>query len=254
MAGSCVVDCDYRHLGIQHIHDLEKRINLSMTVSPGDLMCLVCPDRHAFPMLGRAGQPGRPAVIFATDQNFPAMLPASKMGQCAMVVRVEEGSLVEIRCTVRDLLSRFLPPAGTLPGGSVVLTGSVAHMGRVGLTQYAEDLVRHLGAMEAELGSAVSVVPYVPVLAAACCKPGSIADLFDLDSWLVAGGLGRDRMLDRAREAWWGLVGVGGGGRFTMHKRTLSRLTPETLAATGLSTMKPNCPPNFPRLIRILKK
>ena len=161
------------------------------------------------------------------------------------VVRVEEGSLVEIRCTVRDLLSRFVPPAGTLPGSSVVLTGSIAHMGRVGLTQYAEDLVRHVGAMEAELGSAVSVVPYVPVLAAACGEPGSIADLFDLDGWLVAGGLGRDRTLDGAREAWWGLVGGGAmGGSQCTSARLACRLTPETLAATVLRPTKPYCQPN----------
>ncbi len=76
--------------------------------------------------------------------------------------------------------------------------------------------------MESDLGSAVSIVPYVPVMAAACCKPGLIADLVDLDSWLVAGGLGQDCTLDRTCDAWWKLAGEGGGRRFTLHKYMLS--------------------------------
>ncbi len=81
-----------------------------MTVAPGDLKCLVCPEKHAFPIPGRAGKPGRWAVIVAVDHNFPAMLPASSVGPCVVLVRVEDGMLAEVRLTLMDLLHRFVPP------------------------------------------------------------------------------------------------------------------------------------------------
>ncbi len=92
---------------------------------------------------------------------------------------MEDGTLAEVRLTLRDLLNRFLTPSGTFPSGSVVLTGSIAHLGRVGLAQNAEDFARHIGVMEADLGSTVSVIQYVLVLAGACGEHGMIADLFD---------------------------------------------------------------------------
>ena len=132
-----------------------------------------------------------------------------------MVVRVEDCSLAEIRCTPRDLLGRSPPPpTGTLPGLSVVLNKSIAHLGQGGLTHFAVGLVCHMGAVEANLGSAVGVLPYIPALSAACGEQSLIADLFDHDCRLVFGGMGLDRTLDCAREASWGLVGGGGGGRW----------------------------------------
>ena len=139
------------------------------------------------------------------------MLPASGMGLCVVVVRVEDGTLAEVRLTLMDLLHRFVPPTGSLPSGSVVLTGSIAHLGRVGLPQYAEDLARHIGAMEADLGSAVSLIPYVPVLSDDCGERSMTADLFDFDCWLAGSGLGRDRTIDHARDLWWRVAGGGGG-------------------------------------------
>ncbi len=123
----------------------------------------------------------RPAAVVAADPCFPASLAAPALGACIAMVRVEDGSLAEIRNTLRDLLRAYTPPSGSLPSGSVILTGSISHLARVGVARYAEDLARHIAALETDFGSAVSVVPYVLVMPAAVHTPALIADLFDLD-------------------------------------------------------------------------
>ena len=72
----------------------------------------------------------------------------------------------------------------------MILTGSISHLAHVGVARYAEDLARHIAVLETDFGSAVSVVPYVLVMPAAVHAPALIADLFDLDCWICAGGLG----------------------------------------------------------------
>ena len=214
VGGSFVVDGDNRHLTVQHIHDIEKKLNVTTTVSPTNLRCLVCADPHAFPYPGRGGGFAQPAVIVATDHCFPAALPAMGGGGCIAVVRVEDGTLSEIRNTVRDLFTRVLPPVGSLPSGSVVLLGSVSQMGRVGVTQYAEELAKTVGGMENDFGAAVTVVPGVAIPPAAITGAAVTADMFDLDSWCCTSGLGSDKTMHLVRNIWWANVG-GGDGRNT---------------------------------------
>ncbi len=151
--GSFLMDGDNRYLAVQHIHDIEKKLNVSTTVSPNDLRCLVCPEPHVFPYPGRGGGSAQPAVIVATDHCFPAALPALGGGACVVVVRVEDGTLSEIRSTVKDMFTTVLPPGGSLPSGSVILMGSASYLGRVGAAQYSEELVRLIGGMESDFGT-----------------------------------------------------------------------------------------------------
>ena len=63
----------------------------SMSFNPVTWECASCPSRH--PILngenGDDGGEGR-AVIFLTDQNFPAILPTAT-GKCLAIVRIEHG-------------------------------------------------------------------------------------------------------------------------------------------------------------------
>jgi hypothetical protein len=54
-------------------------------------------------------------------------------------------------------------PHGRLPIGSVVLIGSLAHLGTFGLESYTTDLVKTIASLSAMVGQGVNVVPCVPV-------------------------------------------------------------------------------------------
>jgi hypothetical protein len=45
---------------------------------------------------GSTGSGGGSGIFFLTDQNFPPILPASGAGNCANIIRVENGTLMEI--------------------------------------------------------------------------------------------------------------------------------------------------------------
>ena len=216
--GSFVVGGDNRYLAVQHIHDIEKKLNVSTTVSPNNLRCLVCPEPHVFPYPGRGGGSAQPAVIVATDHCFPAALPALGGGACVVVVRVEDGTLSEIRSTVKDMFTTVLPPGGSLPSGSVILMGSASYLGRVGAAQYSEELARQIGGMESDFGTGVTVVPGVALPPAAINSPTTIADLFDFDSWCCTNGLGSDKTMEQVRSIWW--AKMGGGEREAAPRRT----------------------------------
>jgi hypothetical protein len=63
---------------------------------------------------------------------FQPIFPV-KDKNCLVVVRVEDDFLSEIENTFCDIFIGFLRPNGSLPMGSVVLFGSVSHLGTRGL-------------------------------------------------------------------------------------------------------------------------
>ncbi len=101
-------------------------------------------------------------MVFLTDQAFPPILPA-KDNKCVVVVLVEDGFLSEIENSFRDIFAKFLRPNSLLPTGSVVLIGSVSHMGAKGLGGYSGDLVSCMSSLSAVVGSGMEIIPAVSV-------------------------------------------------------------------------------------------
>jgi hypothetical protein len=156
---------------------------------------------------------GEPVVICISDQNFPPVLPADD-GKCVVVIRVEEGRLFELENTFSDMFAGHCAPHGRLPQGSVVLVGSLSHLGRYGLESYTVDLVKTMASLAARVGGGVSVVPYVPVPLGGIDEGETIRALFDLDSWLLGTCPAAGALLEGARTTFWGVMasaGVGGG-------------------------------------------
>jgi hypothetical protein len=152
-------------------------------------------------------------VVFISDQNFPPVLPADN-NKCVVVIRVEEGRLFEIENAFGDVFTGHCTPHGRFPQGSVVLIGSLSHLGRYGLESYAIDLVKTMASVAARVGGGVSVVPYVPVPLGGIDGGEAIRALFDLDSWLLGTCPTAGALLEGARSAFWGVMaraGVGGG-------------------------------------------
>jgi hypothetical protein len=125
---------------------------------------------------------------------------------------VEDGLLSEIESAFKDLFAEFLTPGGGMPRGSLILIGSLSHLGARGLDSYAGDLCGVISSLSARAGPSVEVVPFVPVPVAGIGGGGRIREILDLDSWIAGSGLGPGVLLDGARRAFWEVVLEAGEG------------------------------------------
>ena len=135
--------------------NLGQRLNWSSSFGRPDGLCGTCVGgRHAaFKAVG-----GGPVALVATDQCFPACLPAAG-GECLRIVRVEGGALREIVLALADCIG-----GNALVKGTVILIGSVSHLADVGTAQYALDWVRSRQWLLERYGTDnVVVLPVAPV-------------------------------------------------------------------------------------------
>jgi hypothetical protein len=152
------VDGDARCFAATNFHRTDINRNISASVTVG-LQCLACDTGHSYRDSIREGIP---IVMVLSDQAFPAILPATD-NNCVVVVRVEDGLLSEIENAFCDLFAEFLTPGGGLPRGSLIMIGSLSHLGTRGLDSYAGDLCGTISSVSARAGPSVEVVPFVPV-------------------------------------------------------------------------------------------
>jgi hypothetical protein len=218
-----------------HRVDVGRNISTSFSV---DLGCLACSVPHS---IKEGMGAGRAQVVVVSDQAFPPILPTSD-GRCLAVVRVEDAALNELVSAFSDLFANFVSPVGAFPPGSLILVGSLSHLGSRGICNYSEELVRVIGSLSAKVGVGVEVVPMVFVPLGGIGDPGWIRDAYDLDAWILASGLGPGSMLGDSRNHLWkglreSVDGDGGGGirpapstslpaSGTQGKRSLFRMTP----------------------------
>jgi hypothetical protein len=147
-----------------------------------------------------------------SDQAFPPILPTVD-GNCIVIIRVEDGTLTELATVFCDFFAKFLVPSVGLPPGSVIMIGSLSHLGRRGLGNYTEELVKTVGSLSPRVGAAVEIVPLVFVPLGGIGGPGTIRDAFDLDAWILGSGRGEAAVLGGARGCLWDIIcGSGGGG------------------------------------------
>ncbi len=151
-------DGDARCYAAMNFHRTDVNRNISASVSV-ELSCLACDEQHSF---WESILAGVPIVIALSVQAFPPILPA-KNKKCVAIVHVEDGLLSEIENSFVDIFAEFCAPTGCLPVGSVVLLGSMSHLGARGLDSYAGDLVGSMSSVSARVGHGVEVVPLCPV-------------------------------------------------------------------------------------------
>jgi hypothetical protein len=203
------VEGDARRFAAANYHrtDVNRNISASITV---DLDCLACELPHSY---RESICEGKPLVVILSDQAFPPVVPGND-SKCVVIVRTEDGLLIEIEQAFVDIFAEYVNPSGSLPRGSVVLVGSVSHLAARGLSSYVNDLVGTMASLGARVGKAVEIVPFVPVLLGGMegnVKGGIIRDLLDLDAWIMSSGLGLGVRLEGARRAFWEVIRGGGG-------------------------------------------
>jgi len=118
----------------------------------------------------------RPVCVVISDQNFVPVWPGTGADGCISIVRVECASLHELTDLILELFENV-----DLPGGSVLLVGTVSYLHRVGVGAYARDWTQ----IVARLGRRwpnVRVGPLTPVLRETV--PGGVTRaLIELAAW-----------------------------------------------------------------------
>jgi hypothetical protein len=210
---------DERQYAAKNFHRMDVSRNISTSIS-ADLECLACSDPHS---VGGDILGGIPRAFAVSDQAFPPVLPTDD-GNCITIVRVEDGTLNELATVFCDIFAKYLVPAAGLPPGSVIMIGSLSHLGRRGLANYTEELVRTIGTFASRVGAAVEIVPLVFVPLAGIGSPGTVRDAFDLDAWILGSGRGEAAVLGGARVCLWDTIRgqCGGGKRRTVIGRSFS--------------------------------
>jgi hypothetical protein len=210
--GGLVVQSDGRSYQTQNYHCTDKGLNMSVSLrrpiagAADDMACLACPNSHSF--ADRMEREGLPIVVIVSDQHFPPILPAAN-GDCAVIIRVEDGLLPELECAFTDRLKTFLKPHGRLTPGSVVLVGSLSHLHAKGLADYTDSLVRVVSGIGGKVGPNVDVIPLVNIPMHDLLGPSLVRNMLDFDSWLLAGQGGISTVLPNTRAAFWATIANG---------------------------------------------
>jgi hypothetical protein len=212
---------DTRQYSVQNYHVLNKKRNVSSTISmppigkDDPMGCLSCPAPHSIAESLREGQP---IVINLSDQTFPPVLPPTGDGNCTVIIRVEDCELWELEEVFTDRFKASCKPHGNLPSGSIILVGSMSHLAKNGLNFYAPILVETMTRMAGKVGPGVNVIPLLPIPVGGIGSETLVWDMMDLDCWIVSTGAGQATGLPDSRDTFWQVIleaGVGGRRVYT---------------------------------------
>ena len=171
-----ILDNDERWLRNFNIHSLERKTNVSCSYNPRSGLCYTCcGEVHS----AWEGKNGEPVVYVASDQSFPANVPATGSGECLRVMRVEDGRLHEV---VSELLL-ILKRRQVVPG-SVVMLGSLTQLGRDGTAYYAMDWQKCRQQIMRALGDVI-VVPAFHLPTAAVSGRHIVRSLLEFTMWYL---------------------------------------------------------------------
>jgi hypothetical protein len=152
-----------------HITAMKRNVSTSIVREGNEIRCVTCKSFHAF-------TGSEPVCVILTDQNFPA-LPTEKMELCCVVVRLEDCFLSELPSLLKEFFgNRF----GYLPEGSLLMFGSLSHLGKRGLESYAEECIKLQKVFTNMLPKTCSVTHLLVVPLGGIESAGMIRDLYDL--------------------------------------------------------------------------
>ncbi len=115
------------------------------------------------------------------------MLPSGLAGwgggggaDCAAIIQIENSSPHEISGAFLDLVRGFDVPVGT-----VVVTSSASHLGRVGTAAYAGDVVKATLRIREVYGKNVRVVHGFPLIQGGLMDESTVRGLREIELWLA---------------------------------------------------------------------
>ena len=124
---------------------------------------------------------GGPVVLVGSDQCFPACLPAVDGAECIRVVRVENGSLLEVTHALADAIGN-----NPIHSTTVFMLGSVTHLSTTGTQQYITDWVRSRWWLKNRFGEKCMVLPLMPVPVMGLAGRSTVRALLESLNWFSA--------------------------------------------------------------------
>jgi len=151
------------------------KLAVSFSFDPITLSCLGCQNRHK---IFAKGEGNGVDVFVLSDQNFPP-IAAAESGNCLKIIRVENGTLMELANTLIDVAS-----AASLGVGSLILLTSATMLADVGMAGYAEEFVRVSRTLLSCFGGKVLVRHVPPILLNGTNDSALIRSIYELSSWI----------------------------------------------------------------------
>ncbi len=196
---------DGRANAVKVFCEIAGNVTGSVSFDPSSMKCFLCKESTSHRELARLG--GRGAanrMVFAlADQGFPAALPAAGAGDCVKIIRVESGTLNDLKNLFLSVVSGFW-----IPPGSIVLVGSLTELVTTGLAGYLNELVNLCEAFKKKFGSVLQVVPFVPMLMGGLNCAFGLRSVAKLAAWLGGG----ECLLPTFTKSVWEFLSSGGRG------------------------------------------
>jgi hypothetical protein len=128
------------------------KANISASFNLESMICNTCSYRGEHRVLhrevdGTDALDKSPVYFVLSDQCFPPHLPVEGEGECVKVLRIEDGTLLELADAFLGLTRGF-----TVPAGSVVVLSSASYLALVGVATYAKDFVTAAGRLVSTMG------------------------------------------------------------------------------------------------------
>jgi hypothetical protein len=166
-----------------------KKQNVTFSFNPDTLECNSCGNTHSILDVNSS-------VYILSDQCFPAVLPAAGDGGCINIIRIENGSLMELARLFVDLMIGV-----QVRVGSLILLSSVSNLAAVCTAAYAESLVRagrHIGQ---SMQGKVTVRVGVPILLGGAEGSSLVRSLHEVAAWTSGLPAASDQFPASARQA-----------------------------------------------------
>ena len=163
-----------------HIRELySEKLVIATSFNPATLQCTNCQETpHS--VLEILGNIKKPCAFILSDQCFPPALPSSSC-DCLAVIQVEDASLTELTTVFLKLTTGC-----DLPMGSAIIISSINHLGRVGSTAYAKDLVESLSSLRRTFGGQIRIIHGYPLPIHPIEDQVTIRSLLEIEAWLAS--------------------------------------------------------------------
>jgi hypothetical protein len=184
--------------------------------------CLGCQQHHNhlyFPRRGSGGRGSR-QTIWLSDQSMPAAIPVSSSLGCIKIVRLENGSLMDLAEGLVDLLS-----GRQVTAGSVILLTSASNMLAAGTAGYAQDLVLAIQYLRRTLGDHLLYGPLPNILFNGAADEELIRTNLEVGAWVKHAFIHNDALCaDSFKILEKSMLGRGRGGGLQTSYRCRLRL------------------------------
>ena len=114
--------------------------------------------------------------------------------------------LCDLEGVFRDVFRDHIRPTGVLLQGSVILVGSLSHISILGITTYVEDLVKLSNTLISLTSPGVSICPLVSIPLSGISNSSSVADMANMDSWVVSNKMAPKISLPESRNKLWDML------------------------------------------------